>query len=279
MIPGAELVGGQKMLELRLADWGYLERAADLPSAVALWQSTYQVELDQHSFELHHREGHPDGEIGPASARIFNGRFCNVPDFRGAEEARWPDTCAGDITVSWNFEQLPGASAADTREAWDWCVNMYNRLFEVQQKIDRAKFPNTRIWATLKPLPGGTLAWSFLPTGNCAFRCEQAYDSTQNWSSQVLRRGTVSHEVGHAMGMEHTPNDPRSLMYPSMNGQSELNQTDINQMLRLGYKRRTTPVPDPPTDPPLPPGDVRVIDGTIRISVGNVTKNQYWRAR
>jgi len=57
-------------------------------------------------------------------------------------------------------------------------------------------------------------------------------------------RGTwTAHEIDHELGTNHAPNDPQPLMYPFMNGQAGLNETDITQMLRIGYKRRTSPPP------------------------------------
>lgn len=93
MIQGEELVGGSAALQQRMADWGYSEQTGSIKDAVELYQKIYKVEIDGHSQQIHGRPVEPDGDIGPATARVIHGRFCNVPDsFGGPEEARWPDS-------------------------------------------------------------------------------------------------------------------------------------------------------------------------------------------
>ncbi len=253
-ISGASLVGGEKELESKLTAWGYMTAPGvqTLNDAVALYETTYAPAMDERSLLIHHRNFIPGDDIGPVTATEINGRTCSVPDAFNAEEANWPDQCRNEINVSWNFERLPGLDQQQTAAAWRHCVDhpgMYNKLFQMALVLTPGEYPRTRIYAALKALPGSTLAWSYLAQNNCAFRAEQAYDNTIRWSVS-LATGTIGHEVGHALGMHHTPQDRNSLMYPSMNGQQVLNQTDINNMKSLGYKLRTTPVPPPP-----PPGD------------------------
>lgn len=246
---GESLVGGESLLHQLMEIWGYSEAAnGTLRDAVKLYQKTYKVEIDAHCRQIHGRESNPDGNIGPATARVINGRFCSVSDFPDAaiEEARWPDQCVQDITVSWNFERFPGASKEETDTAWK-SLSTYQDLFNLRMPLRPFNYPRTRIYASLKALPGSTLAWSYLANNSCGFRAQQAYDSTVSWSSKSLRIGTVRHEVGHALGMNHTSRDPNSVMYPSMRGQWKLNETDIKNMLARGYKRRTdSPPPDSP---------------------------------
>lgn len=224
-----------------LVTWGYLDRVdGDFEKALASYQHAYRAEIGLLSLHFHRREAVADGQLGPATSSAMLARFCDVPDGPLVEGARWPDQCKDNITVSWNFERLPGASRDETRAAWDSLVQ-YESLFLLNFDFVPDQYPGTRIHASLKPLPGGTLAWSFLPNGRCSFRAEQAYDSTVQWTSERLRVGTIRHEVGHALGMQHSPQDPNAVMYPSMRGQFELNNTDIGQMLLLGYRRRSNP--------------------------------------
>lgn len=245
-VQGQSLVGGNAALQKRMDEWGYTGAASGtLSDAVVLYQETYKIHLDYLARHLHGRDLVPDGIIGPATAEVINGRHCSVPDFANAEEARWPDQCVNEISVSWNFDKMPGTSKEETEAVWN-SLSTYEELFELKIPRRPEDYPDTRIFASLRALPGSTLAWSFLANNSCGFKAQQAYDSTVNWSSKILRTGTIRHEVGHALGMRHTPSDPRSVMYPSMRGQWELNSTDINQMLRLGYKRRTEPIPPTP---------------------------------
>ena len=252
---GAELVGGLVELRARLERWGYLnDPAMSIAEAVALYQENHAPAVDELATQYHGRlvlrarSGADErGDIGPATAAIINGRFCDTPDIlpgSAIQEANWPEACRRDITVSWNFKAAPGLTEDETTAVWRSVKEEYERLFDIEMKLLGAEnYGRSRINAQLLALPGSTLAWSYLAQNNCAARLQQSYDTTIRWSLN-LAIGTWKHEVGHALGMNHTPGDRNSLMYPSMNGQTGLNQTDISQMIRLGYQRRTAP-PDP----------------------------------
>jgi len=249
-----ELVGGEDVLVGRLTRWGYLTGGRSLENAIGLYQQNHSAALDEVSLRYHGRLASRlksgadiDGDIGPATALLLNGRFCDTADVMpnaAITESNWPDSCRRDITLSWNFKNAPGLTEAEQVAVWKSVKDEYERLFDLQLVLRAADgYGSSRINAKLLALPGSVLAWSYLATSNCADRLQQSYDSTIRWTLN-LAIGTWKHEVGHALGMNHTPSDPRSLMYPSMNGQTGLNQTDINQMLRIGYKRRTTPSPE-----------------------------------
>ena len=265
----------RNVLVKRLVRWGYLEDDIDvlhdeLQEAVAAYQRFHEVPLSQITEAIHGRELIADGDAGPATLALMNLRTCDVKDpvrGRGAE-ANWPQPCRDNITVSWSFREVPGLTKEQTQQVWDAVKSEYEALFLLGIDLVPTKYPNTRIYAALKALPGSTLAWSYLAQNNCAAQLRQAYDSTTRWSFP-LALGTWKHEIGHALGMEHTPSDPTSLMYPSMNGQTGLNQTDIDQMVRIGYERRTTPVPDP--DEPIPDELLKVT-----IQVGERVYRHQW---
>ncbi|HLB47772.1 MAG TPA: matrixin family metalloprotease [Anaerolineales bacterium] len=250
---GYELVGGAEVLSGRLARWGYLKDGRSLEEAIALYQQNHGAALDELAARYHGRlvmrskaGADIDGDIGPATAQLLNSRFCDCADVlpnAAIAEANWPDSCRRDITLSWNFKNAPGLTETDQFAVWKSVKDEYERLFDLQFVLRAEQgYGSSRINAKLLALPGSVLAWSYLATSNCADRLQQAYDSTIRWSVN-LAIGTWKHEVGHALGMNHTPSDPRSLMYPSMNGQTGLNATDIAQMERIGYKRRTAPPP------------------------------------
>jgi len=226
--------------DAKLAQWGYTY--ASFEECVAAYQRNHAPHLDDLCRAVHSRPLRVDGDIGPATAHLMNTRFCNVPDVMPnatVEQANWPTACRNDITVSWGFDQLPGLTEAETDLIFERMKEKFESRFEMTIKLQKDDYPKTRIYMAVKALPGPTLAWSYLATSNCADRLKQAIDNTIRWSFK-LADGTVPHEDGHAFGMVHTPQDPKSLMYPSMNGQTDLNKTDIEQMIRLGYKRRTS---------------------------------------
>lgn len=264
----------RKKLVARMVRWGYLDEFygglepdevtdAELVAAVSDYQAFHEVPLDELTANIHGRTSAPDGDVGPATLLLMNQRTCDVKDpviGRGSE-ANWPEPCRDEITVSWNFKQAPGLTQEQTTGIWESVKEEYEELFELGLKLYPGQYPRTRIYAALKALPGSTLAWSYLAQNNCAARLRQAYDSTTRWSVP-LATGTWKHEVGHALGLEHTPSDRNSLMYPSMNGQTGLNETDIRQMIQKGYKRRTTPVdPVDPVDPDNPIKVTVLVDG------------------
>jgi len=246
-----ELVGGEEVLAGRLTRWGYLAGGRSLEDAIVLYQQNHAAALDDLSAKYHGRlvmrskaGADIDGDIGPATAQLLNGRYCDVPDVMpnaAIAEANWPESCRRDITVSWNFKNAPGLTEAEQVAVWKSVKDEYERIFDLQFVLRAAEgYGSSRINAKLLALPGSVLAWSYVATSNCADRLQEAFDNTIRWSFN-LAVGTWKHEVGHGLGMMHTPNDPRSLMYPSMNGQTGLNSTDIAQMVRIGYKWRTSP--------------------------------------
>jgi len=227
-------------VDAKLAKWGYYHQYQNV--RVAAYQENHAPYLDKLCHDIHGRALRVDGDIGPATAHVMNTRFCDVADVMPnatVEQANWPTACRNDITVSWGFDAAPGLTETETIGLWGAVKEEYERLFEMGITLKKGDYPDTRVYAALKALPGPTLAWSYLATSSCADRLQQAYDNTIRWSVK-LATGTWKHECGHAFGMRHTPNDPKSLMYPSMNGQTGLNDTDIEQMIRLGYKRRTS---------------------------------------
>jgi len=248
----------------RLIRWGYTdppgrfdyryESVTDdrLADDLATYQRFHIVPLENLCLTIHHRSAVCDGIMGPATGILMDSRTCDVPDRLPGhllQEARWPDGCKDDITISWNFDKEPGLTEEQTQQVWESVPEEFNRLFDMTVVLKKDQYPETRIAAILKSLPGPTLAWSYKADNNCSSRLRQAYDNTTTWSVN-LATGVRKHECGHALGLDHTPNDPDSLMYPSMRGQTKLNETDIDQMVRIGYRRRDG---DPPTKPPPVP--------------------------
>ena len=100
--------------------------------------------------------------------------------------------------------------------------------------------------------PSGILAQSELADNTMRPKWQQ-YDAGDNWIlSEDFQGGmdlarVACHEIGHVLGLEHDSQSSGSLMAPYIQ-ESVRKPTprDIQRLIGLGYKKRTTPIPDPP---------------------------------
>ena len=103
------------------------------------------------------------GSDGPGQPRPVIGH-CGVMEHAGLQEANWPTACRMEITVAYKIDQLP-------RDLWQRslarALGLWEAAIGVRFKVLAAFTKQARIWITDGPLPGGTLAWSFLATNDC----------------------------------------------------------------------------------------------------------------
>lgn len=233
-------------------------------AAVHSYQKFFKADLDQLTmraveFGGHRRESIPDGDVGPSTVDLLKLPRCGVADFLPATEspleANWPTACRNEITTSYapNMAQQIGVPVATLEALWKEADANWEREFELQMPLRLGDYPNTRIFAFAANLQGSVLADQYLATGNCGFRSQGRVD-VRDWTSQLLVT-TLSHEHGHALGLNHL-NNSLALMYPSIHAASLArrgapHESDIAAMVALGYRRRTSP-PAPPA-PPVPP--------------------------
>ena len=206
---------------LRLEELGYLSRSDTSEDATQVGVIRFQ-ENHGKSFtgavEAHSGAAATfNGDWGPVSEKLlYMPRDCLCPDIARSDdgteiaEARWPPSCALELEFSANFidRGMPGLTSAETRSCILFSLAQLNTMFELT--------------------PDGTIQdvvmLEFVRLGG-----------DPDVDIFVLAAGTITHEIMHAMGGNHTPNDADSVLFPQMRGQYILNHTDVRTFKRLGY--------------------------------------------
>ena len=204
----------------------------------------------------------PDDILGPITLSQLMQPRCGVPDFAGREEAKWPTSCR-HVTVTYDFDSISSVIAA---AAWKLALDKWNEVCGINLDLVRNN-SRGQIWATDGPLPGSTLAWSFLANDSCDAKLQQKYDTTTSYTVEFLTK-IIFHEVGHALGLQHT-NRRADIMYPSISGAPWSNYPSENDISRVVSRYgEPEPVPEPPTPPDTPGGPIAILDGGFSVVTG-----------
>ncbi len=180
-----------------------------------------------------------------------------------------------DATTAWNKRHLtwtwsgslPGMSPADIDAAFHQAFANWQGVCGLT--FEKANGASADIMATTGPIdgPGKVLAWSELPNGSDR-PINQKFDSGDSFVLAVAPpRGKIdllavaTHEIGHALGLEHAAAGSPDLMAPIYQaGRRTPQPGDVARMQGL-YGPATAP---PPVLPPPPGGSTDVITILIR---------------
>jgi hypothetical protein len=193
----------------------------------------------------------PTGEMNDETQKAMMEPRCSCPDMlpkEGVEAARafWPIDKMNGVTYSCNLDQLNLGKSEATRiyklagEAWNKVCGI-GLKFSTDYGHANINAEDARIDSRWN-----ILAWSQLPTGRIDDKCQQRFDTMENWYFEFLLAVAI-HELGHALGWGHL-NNRQSILFPSW-------QRDIVEPQPVDIKRaveaygRPNDVPDEPDEP------------------------------
>lgn len=193
-----------------------------------------------------------------------------------------PWTAAGISTVRVGFSNYltAGLSRADQRDLTDLALKSWTAVCALKAElVEDSKSAHVVIACMPQNEsdgPGGTLMYTYLPTGR---QTPLFVDTRDKWARDADKglpyRNSMAHEFGHILcGLTHSsPNDSkRSLMDPYLDkGVAVPQAEDIERAVAFWGPREATPVPAPtPAPTPAPPAGDRT-QFTIRFEDGELT--------
>lgn len=187
--------------------------------AIASYQEFMATDFDRLSLAHHGRIGIADGEIGPATAELFEVERCGHPDYTDAEMATgsgsWPAGCHPDwpsnhtFTVSVNKAGMPSflGSKDDPNslfeQAWNIQRLAYADMGIVFIRADGDSSAQTQVtWQR----GGGWIGLAIVPNSpKCRDRIWAKFDNRYSPGDMLNQWARLlCHEFGHNMSLGHS---------------------------------------------------------------------------
>lgn len=187
---------------------------AVVKTAIQSYQEFFAVELDTFSADINGRTAIADGEIGPATERLFAMERCGYPDY-SVEAANqkgsgsWPSGCHAQwpnnhsFTIQVNKAGMPAFLQAIFEDAFELVRQAYANIGIVFIREDDNNRANTLVtWQR----GAGWIGLAIVPRSpRCGERIWARFDNRYR-PSQLLDQWArlLAHEFGHNMGMSHS---------------------------------------------------------------------------
>lgn len=231
--------------------------------AIASFQEFMAEDFDRLSLEQHGRIGIADGDIGPATEKLFAVERCGCPDYQieaANGSGSWPANCRPDypgihtFSVQMDKSRMPSFLQNVIEPAWKLVVQAYANMGILFLREDQNNKANTLVtWQR----GAGWIGLAIVPNSpRCGERIWARFDNVYR-PNDLLNQWArlLAHEFGHNMGMSHSRG---GIMNPSITSgvftPTAWRGDPSESILRKyfgGVPVQIGPKPDP--DEPVPP--------------------------
>jgi hypothetical protein len=188
--------------------------------------------------------------------------ICGVITTSSTILGKWPGEPPIDLPYHFDYSGYRGnLTAADLDAVFAQAWAYWAEHVEITPRRIASR-SGAKVWGTFARIdgPSNTLAWSMLANDSNSPK-EQRYDAGDTWVKMNPERPSggidlvrvACHEIGHVLGLPHDSGNANALLRPSYSVDiPKPTARDVDRLVGLGYKRRTTPLPPPPPpdDPP-----------------------------